>query len=344
MHQQACFLGIALATLATQPVLAQHQALDADVRSHIEFRIPNRLGQSFTWDEGMERGVISLEDHEILPHDTYSTIIEKYGIRADPVSIDLYRQINKDRYPVRELPLKKKLSVVVGGAGMPLVIFVNSDMKTTIASQESALRGQRQAIRTWVQEHSYGVAAKQVEHSYEKILAKTQQLKITGYALDRPFLASTQEALNLVNLIVNKIVKSSRLPTEEELTFLQSVAQIFGLQNKAARDTDGNKIEANIATINPKNGEEQDDLSVCFRPALKLLLFRYWNPNEEPRWSCDEAFDTLSSPAKRPFKRHLKYVIWAVDGTARVSIHRIVTIEPNMPNGTFRHELELNAS
>lgn len=344
MYQRAYFLGIVLASLVTPPVFAQQQPLDADVRMYIEFRNPSQPSQSFTWNEGIERGIISVEDHEILLHDTYSSIIEKYGVRPDPNSIELYRQINKDRYPVRELPLNNKMSVIAVETEMPLLISTNPDMKAKIESQELALRGRREAIRSWLRGHSHRDTAKQAEDSYKKILTETQRLKMTGYALERSLLSSTQEALHVVNDIVDDMVESSRLPTTEELAFLRGVAQTFNVQGLAATDTDGNRIEAHVATLNPKNGEEQHHLSVCFEPALKLLIFRHQYPHDEPRWRCDESFDTLSSPAKRPFKRHLKYAIWAVDGRTRVSVYRIVTIEPNMPNGTFRHELELNAS
>ena len=94
MRQGIHIAAIVMASLIVQTAFAQEPLLNQEMRNRIEFRDIKKPGQSLTWDEAIERGAISLKSHAIAPNDTYSSIIEQYGIRSDPNSIELYRRRN----------------------------------------------------------------------------------------------------------------------------------------------------------------------------------------------------------------------------------------------------------
>ena len=232
-------------------------------------------------------------------------------------SIDIYRQLNRDRFPVRELQPGATMLVIDIQNPNLFTISVHSDIKEKIAQKESSFRQSRQKLPAWAQQIPNNEVVVQTQTIYEQISGNIQQLKLTGYALDRSFLNSTDEMLQVVNDITEDFVANGRPPTENESKFLHSTEEFTDSLYLAASDTDGNLIKTSIKTITgtPQNEmikEEISGLSVCYENASKLYLFKQKYPNQKPDWPCTNSFVELSSPARHEFKRHLMYVILGV--------------------------------
>lgn len=344
MRYSLCSLALILTTLSSNFADSQEITVPPDVRDHIRFHNMENPDQSFTWNEGIEGGQFSIKSHVISPNDTYTSVIETFGIRADPNSIDLTRKLNEDRFPVKALPPNQNLYVISPVDNQQFVVTVHPILKAEINARAQELRSQRDAVDAWAAQHSTDRVAARARDLYHRLIENIQLLRVAGYALDRSALTSIDDALQEVEIVRTRLTTDRGVSSTEAQGFFSDVAEAFSSFVDAATNTDGSRIATEIITIDRKTSDEIDELNVCFKYALSLQTFRKRHPDREPNWSCDETFSTLSSPARGQFKQHLKYVIWAVDSTERVSKYEIISIKPNPGEDTFQHELAIDAS
>ena len=287
---------------------------------------------------------VSSYEHVIEPNETYSSIIERYGVRSDPVSIELYRKLNGDIFDVRKLPPGSRFFAIKPDTEDRMAISMYSQLKSQTEQREQSLRSHHRAIQVWSGEHPETSAVMQARELYDGIVNDVQQFRLTGYASDRTELEMTNQALQEIESIIDDVLAENRPPEESELTFFQRVKRHFSFLVASAQDTDSSKIETRIRTKVRDSMRERFGLSVCFKDAMHLFLHDRQFPDQEPQWSCDEEFHTLSSPAKSQFRRNLQYVIWAIDSVQRVSDYKIIAIEPNQFDGTLERDLAVRSS
>ena len=256
--------------------------------------------------------MISLDKHVIMPKDTYYSIIEQYGIRADPNSILLYKYLNEDLYPTWGLPLGETLDVVSSDKSIgKLTVALDVDLKQRIESGEKTLRDQRGELGPWVVGQGANPGAIRWQALHNGVISEVQQLKTTGYALDRANLEALTEALGLIENTTRELINSNRQPTTEELTGIQRLFEKISSFSLVAKNTDGTKVNVYVRTIIRETGKPKLGLNVCFKPAIAWNNFQASNPNEMPNWRCDTVFDRPSSPAWKLFSPDLEYIIWA---------------------------------
>ena len=326
---------IAVVTVVSPPLVAQDIGPAQGLRDHTEFRTLGRARQSLPWQKAEADNLISLGKHVIAPNDTYFSIIESYGIRADPNSIRLTRALNEDRFEVRSLPVDETLLVIINKQRAPLAVALDSDLKLLIDRRLITFDGKRRELDAWVTEKG----DIRTQELYNGIFVAVQNFRRTGYALDRSVLRSTDQALRVVEDITRALTTERRLPNERERTVYEIVFE--GLQQlfSLASNTDEAGTSVRVATISPE-GRHIDGLNVCFSQALNLRIFRALNGHDQdPDWSCVTSFDNLSSPAERLFEKSLEFAIWATRDQHRVSEYRIISIEKNQTDGSFYYEL-----
>ena len=333
MHWLICAVTVVVLALVSHNVDAQDLGLGPNFHHHLELRTLGQEQKSFSWGEGINNKMISLGEHVIAPNDTYSSIIEQYGLRADPNSILLYRHLNKYHYPVRVLIPGETLPIVIGN--QPLKVALDTDLKQQIESREKRLRDQRDELGPWVQGQNANRDAMRWQNLHHEIISAVQQLRTTGYALDRANLEALTEALGIVENITREAINSNRQPTKEELSYKSKIFERLRSLFSAAKNTNGTKVNVYVKTITRGTEKEKGGLNVCFKPAIAWDNFRVSNPEAMPNWRCDTVFDRPSSPAWKLFSPDLEYIIWAVSGSiqtasvaTRVSDYREVKIEP----------------
>lgn len=345
MRLLATAISIGLLVGVAPNAYSQEFAISPDLRAHIEFRsLGSQRIDSFTWEEGIKRKAFSIVEHVIEPNETYSSIIERYGIRSDPVSIKFHRKLNEDRFIVRGLQPGTVFVAIKPNQEDQMAISMYPQIKSQTEQTEQSLRSRQPAIRAWSEGHPGNSTVMHARELYEGIVNDVQQFRVTGYALDRSELELTNQALREIESIMDSVLAGNRRLEEKELTFFEQVGSWLNLQVASAGDTDSSTIETRIRTKVRDSMKERSGLSVCFKNAMHLYLHKRQFPKRKPQWSCDEDFHTLSSPAKSRFRRSLQYVIWAVDSDQRVSEHKVIEIEPNQSDGTFEGDLAVKAS
>ena len=325
--------------LLAQGAESQVPVPDESLLERVEIRTLEEDLPSLSWQEAIDTNVIEQGQHVIVAGDTYVSIIEQYGLRADPNSILMYKELNRDRFSARGLPLGALLSIVVGQQDS-LAVVLDTDLKRSISATEMELLEQRTLLRERVEDSTTAQEFTKGSELHAAIISEVQLIKETGYALDRGVLESTRETLDVVKDIASRMLDDGR-PTESDLTFLESSREALHSARVVSRNTDRDKTVAYIVTVRVNSGEVVDNLTVCFEPALKLLLHRHKHGSRTPEWKCDRSFHSLSSPAKSLFDSGLKYVVWATRGAATVFEFREVTIEANRRDGSFRYELHV---
>ena len=315
---------------------------DMAVTNRVELRTLDTARHSYSWQEALNNDLISVSQHVIEPDETYSSIIEDNGLRADPISIKVTRELNEDRFSVTALPPGESLFVISASQFTPLAVALDSDLKQNIELRELELHGQSAQLDTWGKEQGSTPDVARTQKIYNDIVTNIQQFRTTGYAVDRPNLQSIDESLNVAKTLFQDIINENRPPSERELNYLSKIHDVIKSINTSASDTDADKINTHILTIIPETKLQRHGLNVCFRDAMAWYKFKWSNPDQEPEWQCTKKFNTLSSPAKKLFAPHLIYVVWATFGTTRVSQFNVIKIERNN-NNNFRHELAVSA-
>lgn len=306
-----------------------------------ELRYVDESRESLSFREALEQGVISVGDHVIEEEDNYASIIEDGGLRADPNSIDFHRSLNADAYPVRALPPGEVLKVVVSEDPNRLAIVRHPALKGRVVGAQSGLREIRDELRRRAIPPE-AVEFQEARDVIGEIVRTVQELEMAGYAVEAPVLEATGEALEYVGEVGRTAADEGRTPTPEELQFMRATLEGVRRANSSARNTDAGRIGVRVKTL-VRAKEEEDGFTVCHRPAMKLYLFRAQEGEEaDPEWRCDHAFDTVSSPARKRFKAHQRLVVWATRDEARVSEFRVVDVQPNHEDGTYRFDLRVD--
>ena len=340
MAWRVWLLSVAAALNATNATGTEAE-LSPEFSERLDLRFIGDTQEPFNWQEGVDRGIVDLDMHVIKPDDTYTSIIEEHGVRPDPVSIDLYNSINDNRYPARALPPGEVLSVVVNRAVRPLVIGIDGDFKAHIYERQTSLRNRLVDFDEWPETQGAGRDIANARTLLEGIVHNMQSFELSGYAVDRTTLGSTSEALSVVEAIAERATSGHMQPTAKELSFLRTFRDVMADVTVAARAVDRPKVPTKIATIG-RTGQPKNDLTVCYENAIARDVFEFQNNGADPDWECDNAFHTLSSPARHVFKSNLVYTVWVTLGTERVSEYRDVRIEPNRTDGSFWQQLSVN--
>ena len=318
--------------------MAAEVGLEGEVLDGIELRYLEGSDESLTLREGLEHGVMSFGEHLIEQDDSYASIIERNGLRADPNSIDFYRSLNSDRFSVRALPLGKVLTVLISEDPNRLAIEQYPQLKAKVIDAQLGLREIRDELSGRAKT-SEVAEVKQASDVIGDIVSMTQQLEVAGYAVEPPVLEATGDALEEVGDIGRELIELGRRPTSEDLQIMTGTLDGVSRANIVARDIDGARTRTHIKTIDSV-AKERHGLTVCFRDAMDLRLFRIrQGHNADPDWRCDHTFDDMSSPARKQFEPRLQFVVWATRGVDRVSAFRIVEIEANREDGTYWYEL-----
>lgn len=335
------FVVFSAPVFVTHIAVAQNPTLNRKLGNRIEFRALNQKSKSFGWSQGIKNKDISVSEYIISPKDTYSSIIEKNGIRSDPNSIEVFKKLNKNRYPVRKLPPGKTMVIIRNQGDEHLEIMLDRKLKQKLELKEKILRDQRKQLNSWVGRQNNEQKAIQIKKLQETLISRVQQLKTTGYALDRTALKVTDEALGMVKQITEELIQKNKPPSNRLLRFLEKIASAISSFSLSAQNTDAPYINTQIETISHKTQKPIDKLNVCFKYAIALWLFQAEESNrgKKPNWPCNETFDSLSSPASKLFKSELKYVVWAKNNLTRVSEYRVITIIANQRDGSFKFEL-----
>ena len=329
--------GVILVSAGT--VTAQDISPGPRFLDHVEFRTLSPTRQSFSWQQAEFENIISLGNHVIAPNDTYFKIIERYGMRADPNSLRLIRALNDDRFEVLELPVGGILQVIVNQQSEPMVVALDTDLKESIERRLTTFKNKRDTLDVWVVEQG----DRRTQVLYQSIIEAVQGFRETGYALDRAVLSSVNEALDIGSNIIRSFTAERRLPNDWEIKILEIISETIRSVFSVASDIDENRITVRVATVVQEDHRHISGLQVCFRLAMDLLIYRAkYGVNQNPKWGCSVAFDSLSSPAVKRFVQDLGFVIWATHDSARVSEYQIIRIEPNQPDDSFHSVLPVS--
>lgn len=271
--------------------------------------------------------------------DTLGSLLQKNGIRPDPVGIKFVYELNPDLTDARHLQINREIQLphVVTLAGRPQISAVAIKMDGAVKQQISNAANrimQRSRDVNFVAGHlGSDTSVKAATASYKGIIKSLKRLRITGYALNRQTLVSIRENIPRLDQTLEDWTYNFQGPSEVQLNFLRLWEKLIDQTVKAAENVDQNKVPTEVATLRQTDGTGVRWLSICYRDAFDF------QDRGELELPCERRFGTPTTPAKDRLPWGLTYVIWAEQGGKRVSQHVMITVKPNRADDVFQQTL-----
>lgn len=277
--------------------------------------------------------------------DTLGSLLQKNGIRPDPVGIKFVYELNPDLTGAKHLQINQEVqlpyvSTLAGGPPISqVVVKMDSAVKRQITDGTGRLAQHSGNVKFLARFLANDPSVVKAKALYEGIIKSLNRLSITGYALNRETLVSIRDGVPQLDQIVKDWTNNFQSPSGVQLKLLGLAEKFFGQTVKAAENVDQNKVPTEVATLRPTDGTGVHLLTICYRDGLDLLTFQINQDRGELDLPCERRFGTPTTPAKDRLPWGLTYVIWADQGGKRVSQHVSITVEPNRADGVFQQTL-----